>query len=193
MRSRFAFSAAALILAALIPTSQASAQRDGGGGGGFGGGRNPGGLDMAIAPRFVDLKGPFAFDSVQALLALETAQKAKLDQIRTDHLAKTQALRDSAGSLAVTAGYTSPVPGVTPVAGLAKDKAQKDYAKVIAKLHKVDSDFYLKTVKPVMNAGQWTSYKSWVQEKSVQRGRGGMGGMGGGMGGMRGGGDYSGN
>ncbi len=184
MRSRLALSAA-LILAALIPLDQASAQ----GGGGFGGGgRNPGGLDQSIAPRYVDITGPYAFDSVETLLALESAQKTKLDAIRDAHLAKTKGLRDSAAAIAVAAGYTSPVPGVTAMPGIPKEKAVKEYTKLIDKLHKLDSDFYLKTVQPVLNKGQWVSYKTWVQEKSVQgRGRGGVGGFGG-----RSGGDYGG-
>lgn len=186
MRSRLALSTA-LVLVGLIPMAPVSAQR---GGGGFGGGRAAGGLDMSIAPRLVDLEGPFAFDSVQALLALESAQKTKLDEARDAHLAKTKALRDSAATIAVTAGYTSPVPGVVAVPGLQKEKAIKEYAKLIARLHKLDSDYYLKTVQPVLNKGQWVSYKAWVQEKSVQgRGRGGPGG--GGFGG-RGGGEYGG-
>ena len=92
MRFRLPFSAAVL-LAALIPASNASAQ-DFGGFGGRGGGRNAGGLDMSLAPFYSDLTGPFAFDSVQVLLSLEAAQRAKLDKIRVDHIAKTQALME---------------------------------------------------------------------------------------------------
>ncbi len=177
MRSRFAFSAA-LLLAALIPASYASAQ-DMGGFGGRGGGRNPGGLDMSLAPCFSDLSGPFAFDSVQVLLSLEAAQRAKLDQIRADHVAKTSALRDSVGRLAVAAGYTAPIPVAKPEGTVDKAKALKEYTKLLERLRKIDSDYYLKSVKPVMNPSQWVSYKEWVQVKGSQRGnRGGMGGMG---------------
>ena len=183
MRSRLAFGAA-LLVAALIPSGYASAQDVGFGG--RGGGRNPGGLDMSLAPFYSDLTGPFAFDSVQVLLSLEAAQRAKLDQIRADHLAKTQALRDSVGRLAVAAGYTAPIPVAKPEGTIDKAKALKDYTKHLDRLRKIDSDYYLKNVKPVMNADQWVSYKEWVQVKGSQRGgRGGMGGMG-----MRGGGGF---
>lgn len=177
MRSRFAFSAA-FLLAALIPATSASAQ-DMGGFGGRGGGRNPGGLDMSLSPFYSDLAGPFAFDSVQVLLSLEVAQRTKLDQVRADHVAKTQALRDSVGRLAVAAGYTTPVPEPKPAGTVDKAKAIKEYTKLLERLRKIDSDYYLKTVKPVMNPSQWASYKEWVQVKGSQRGnRGGMGGMG---------------
>ncbi len=186
MRFRSAFSAA-IVLAALIPLRNASAQDFGFGG--RGGGRNPGGLDMSLAPFYSDLTGPFAFDSVQVLLSLEAAQRAKLDKIRADHIARTQTLRDSIGRLAVAAGYTTPIPEAKPDGTVDKAKALKDYTKHLERLRKIDSDYYLKTVKPVMNSTQWTSYKEWVQMKGSQRGnRGGMGGMGG-MG-MRGGGGF---
>lgn len=184
MRLRIAFSAA-LLLAALIPARHASAQ-DMGGFGGRGGGRNPGGLDMSLAPFYSDLTGPFAFDSVQVLLSLEAAQRAKLDQIRADHVAKTQALRDTVGRLAVAAGYTTPIPEPKPAGTVDKAKAIKEYTKLLDRLRKIDSDYYLKTVKPILNTSQWLSYKTWVQDKGSQRGnRGGMGGMG-----MRGGGGF---
>ena len=157
-----------------------------GGFGGRGGGRNPGGLDMGLAPFYSDLTGPYAFDSVQVLLSLEAAQRAKLDQIRADHVAKTQVLRDSVGRLAVAAGYTTPIPEPKPAGTVDKAKAIKEYTKLLDKLRKIDSDFYLKSVKPVMNPSQWVSYKEWVQVKGSQRGNRGMGGMG--M--MRGGGGY---
>ncbi len=179
MRSRFAFSAT-LLLAALIPATYASAQDMGGFGGRGGGGRNPSGLDMSLAPFYSDLTGPFAFDSVQMLLSLEAAQRAKLDQIRADHVAKTQSLRDSVGRLAVAAGYTTPIPEPKPAGTVDKTKAIKEYTKLLERLRKIDSDYYLKSVKPAMNPSQWASYKEWVQVKGSQRGNrgGGMGGMG---------------
>ncbi len=170
MRSRVAFSAATLLLAALIPASYATAQDIGGFGGRGGGGRNAGGLDMSLAPFYSDLTGPFAFDSVQVLLSLEESQRAKLDQIRADHLAKTQPLRDSIGRLAVVGGLYRPDPG-----GQARrDGRQGEGAQGLHQASRKAAQDRQRLLPQDGQAGpqpgQWVSYKEWVQMKWLQRG-----------------------
>lgn len=165
----------------------------GGGGGGMGGGSGfvdmtgmgGGGAANIARPLRYDLDGPFSFDSFTVLLTLDSAKHAKLEALRTAHLAATAVLRDSVKADATELGLTSGA--AFSLTAISKPELAKVYDKRIKSLRKLDVAFFEKQVKPELSKDQYNALKNWYgQQRPIGqaargeggRGQGGAGGQG---------------